>query len=276
MYIFNLFSLETEVNFMYHDEYHPKNIRIPIRITNGVVQNFYGGGLPDISEGISGELILPEFSIKDREFVRVFQEERKYEIVKPGEKVYLAFNNIDISKKALTKSLSTELHNHYYVEVQLKESLVMLLRGSKFPMLLETKCIIPELNKEASSINNAYMIISQEIQPERKSHTGNVFKYCFYSKDDRYYSLKYARQIIQDKFNEELFLSYGLYKLNENIFNLEKLDVSQDARQLIEFLDQYNEINGWAVKVMYKGKSYKYINVINELLSKKIIYRVKG
>ncbi|MBP2028693.1 hypothetical protein J2Z35_002523 [Acetoanaerobium pronyense] len=259
---------------MYHNELHFKSIRIPIRITNGVVQNYYGGGLPDIKEGITGELILPEISVKDKEFVRIFQEERKYEIVKPGNKVYLAFKNVDKDKKSITKFIATELGAHHYVEVELKKSLVMLFRGSKLPTLLETECFIPELKKEASSINNAYMIISQEIQPQRKSHTGNVFKYCFYYRNDGYYSLDYAREKIQANYDNELFLSYSLYKLNDSIIDLDKFGLSDDAKKLIEHLEKYNEINGWTIKVMFEGKSYNYITLINELLSKQIIYMV--
>ena len=53
-----------------------KTIRIPVRIrTSGRIEYFYGGDLPEMSDGTIGELVVPEWSITNQKEVSRLQQE---------------------------------------------------------------------------------------------------------------------------------------------------------------------------------------------------------
>ena len=54
---------------MYRD--YQNTIKIPVRVKNGVIQNYYGGPLPEIYDKVFGELIFPEYAIKDKDFIKM-------------------------------------------------------------------------------------------------------------------------------------------------------------------------------------------------------------
>ena len=52
-----------------------KTIRIPVRIrTKGGIEYFYGGALPEISDGTIGDLVVPERPISDQREVGRLQQ----------------------------------------------------------------------------------------------------------------------------------------------------------------------------------------------------------
>lgn len=100
-------------------------------------------------------------------------------------------------------------NNNVFVKVVLLEPLRLLCRGSKKAILMETKCKILSLNKEASSINNAYTLISEQFEP-RRSHTGNVFTKCYYQKQSIWFPLEDLRQAEEVNFEGWLLKSKAI------------------------------------------------------------------
>ena len=52
---------------------------------------------------------------------------------------------------------------------------------------MKCKCNIPALEKDASSLNHAYTLLSREFEPDRISHGGNVFLNCYYYDEDNFW-----------------------------------------------------------------------------------------
>ncbi|GEM_PF-681588 len=258
---------------MLHDSLE-KTIRIPVIVMNGIIRYFYGGNLPTIEDGAIGDLIIPEYKVKDKRFVEISQWEEYKEILPVDSTIMvgIASTNIPNDKSKFAQKLRIDqLTGDLYIGVKLLEPLRLQLRGSKRSNLLGVKCCIPDLdNFNATSINNAYTKISEVFEPNRKSHTGNVFEKCFYKcKNDKWYSLDSLRENIEGKCEEKLFLNYKIYKLNSNKFNLQ--NVEENEMLILGYLHQHGEIAGEKIKELYKEKE-DYIRIINQLLDKDYIF----
>ena len=59
---------------------------------------------------------------------------------------------------------------------------------------LAVKCLIPSLNDQASSINEAYTKIVRAFDPKRRSDTGNVFSVVYIEANDRMVPLDTLRE----------------------------------------------------------------------------------
>lgn len=263
-----------------------KTVHIPVRIINGEIRYLYGGDIPPISNGAEGKLIVREHDVEDKKFISISQFEDKIEILPENTVLMFAVNpsNVPEDKIQNLKSIRTiDSKSYMYVEAKLSNPLILQIRGSKMSNLLKVSCIIPSLNNiEASSINNAYTIISQEYEPKRKSHTGNVFDKCYYLDDDKkWHPLEDLRNREENKFEEKLFLDNKLYHLvqdvrdhiyggmfNRNVFNDKELT-------LIDYLYDFKYITGCDIKELFKNNKRDYINTINNLLDRKVIYEFK-
>jgi hypothetical protein len=80
-----------------------------------------------------------------------------------------------------------------YVEVKLLGDLSIRLRGSQPARLELVDCEIPTLQKRAKSLNEAYRIISEQFEPERRSHSGNVFELALAKSQDGWRRLEVLR-----------------------------------------------------------------------------------
>lgn len=67
-----------------------KTIKIPIRINKGEVKFFFGGEMPEIADGTIGELLLPEYSVKNKEMVKKLQEKYSVELFGAGSELLLS------------------------------------------------------------------------------------------------------------------------------------------------------------------------------------------
>lgn len=71
------------------------------------------------------------------------------------------------------------LSAYLFVEVKLDADLWLLVRGDQEARLSTAPCTIPALNKEAKSLNHAFMLISEGYETKRRSHSGNVFERAY-------------------------------------------------------------------------------------------------
>lgn len=263
-------------DILVHDN-ESRTVRIPVRIVNGMVKYYYGGDLPDIKDHIIGDLILPDYSIKDDKFLSISQQKEDVEILPEGSIIMVSVSTTSIPKEKrqhLKKIKSNIVIDKQVIDIQLLEPLYMHIRGSKKPNLSAVKCKIPSLEKDASSINNAYTLISQVYESHRKSYGGSVFNQCYYKeKDNIWYPLDNLRQKKESEFEEKLFLDYKIFVLNENFD--ENIKLTNSEQLLVNYLKEFIRITGVKIKDIYNKDKSKYISVINTLTDKNIIKEVK-
>lgn len=163
-----------------------------------------------------------------------------------------------------------------FIKVVLEESLYLQFRGSKQATLLDVTCKIPSLdNKEATSINNAYMLMSQELEPSRKSHSGNMFDKCYYIFHDNTNNCEYwlplrkLREKYEREYEKDLFLDSQVFILNDN-FNGEA-SLTEDEMLLINNLNRFDDISGPEIKELFGFERVKYFKIVDNLLELKVI-----
>lgn len=160
-----------------------------------------------------------------------------------------------------------DYQNTIKIPVRVKNGVIQNYYGG--PTLNDVKCYIPALNKDAVSLNNAYMIISQELETERKSHTGNVFKHGYIRENNYYINLETIRTEFQAQYNRTLYLSWSIYILEDRYY---ANDIDIEADCLVKYLLENKYIRGFKINKFYKSNTYEeLINKIDWLLDKKII-----
>jgi hypothetical protein len=171
-----------------------KTIVIPIQISNGTVNYFYDGPFPKIAENTVGELIIPESAVEDKETVKFFTEERTIEIFPMETTFYVELKPSGTDNKSF---VSLPIRDRVksdprkFSVVIIKEPLNLVLRASKRPRLDVVRCNIPALDSDATSLNHAYTLLSQEFERDRISHVSNVFNTVYFQHpyDKGYYPL---------------------------------------------------------------------------------------
>jgi len=148
------------------------------------------------------------------------------------------------------------------------------MRGSKQSYLCDVKCHINCLNKEALSINNVYSLISISFEPNRRSHTGNVFQKCYYQDNnaDIWYSLDTIRDCKESEYEEKLLLDYRIFTINSE--NIKENMLDEIEKEIVKKMKENNGLSGKQIKEFYKEKKQDfryYIEIINDLTIKGFI-----
>ncbi len=108
-------------------------------------------------------------------------------------------------KQHLTRAATPGMKNPHAVTVTLDEAPVELrLRGTKPATLGRVNCWIPSLKARARSLNHAYRLISEKFEPQRISHSGNVFELGYCIQSDLWVSLDSLRKTVVAKFEMQL------------------------------------------------------------------------
>ena len=176
-----------------------RTVKIPVKMVKGVLCLDPEGPLPAIEHGTRGELIIPAYALEDSKLVEKFNDVQK-KLCLPKETLLAAKTNPGgLSQDLLNKLDSDREVPGTYVRIVLQEDLFIFLRGTKIPTLSGCKCFIPLLEKEARSINHAYALISQTFEPERMSHTGNVFAKIYYFDGRQWCTLERRRNQIDSE-----------------------------------------------------------------------------
>ena len=160
---------------------HEKTAKIPIQVRNGQIQFYFDCPMPELKEGIIGDLVLPYYAIRDAKMRKLFSEERKIPLFKKKTLLYVQLRPEAPDAKCFANHLLqpfpkgiqfyiqldhetlAQIHDHsfdtrrVFTTIELQDVLYLQLRGTKAPTLSETACKIPALNnKEARSVNHAY------------------------------------------------------------------------------------------------------------------------
>jgi len=158
-----------------------KTVKIPIQVRAGQIEFYFDGPLPDLKEGIIGDLVLPYYAIGDAKMRKLFSEERKIPLFKKKTLLYVQLRPEAEDAKCFANHLlrpfhegirfylqldqatpTAQIHDHsfdmrrVFTTIELQDVLYLQLRGTKAPTLSETACKIPALNNKARSVNHAY------------------------------------------------------------------------------------------------------------------------
>ena len=171
-----------------------KTIRIPVRIrTDGQIEYFYGGALPEMRDETIGDLVVPERSLTDQREVYRLQQERLVPFLDSGSIVMLAVDGTNTPanlKPHLKEAIRRGMKKPHAVELTINEiPLRLRLRGTKPATLESVPCRIPSLEMKAKSLNHAYRLVSERFEPRRISHSGNIFQIGYFKSSDRWISL---------------------------------------------------------------------------------------
>ncbi|MBN1930682.1 MAG: hypothetical protein JW786_03640, partial [Desulfobacterales bacterium] len=136
-----------------------------------------GRDMPILEDGSFGYLEMSEHSILDNKLINELQAESDVQMIEIDESVFFRVNPTMVPSNLRSKILTPDklgiTREYWFVEVLLHEPLILHLRGSKTPKLMDCKCVIPSLrNLEATSMNHALTLISRHYEKKRKSHSG--------------------------------------------------------------------------------------------------------
>lgn len=164
-------------------ESYASSIRLAVRIRDGQVVLADGTPIPALHKDALAELIVDAFSLANDEDRRRLTREAAHEILPRGTLLWARVKLDEIpsalrvfreSKKALNHSA------HDFVQFVAEEPIRLIASEGNLPVLAECKCRIPALpHVGCSSVNEAYTRISEQFEPSRRSHTGNVFACVF-------------------------------------------------------------------------------------------------
>jgi hypothetical protein len=175
---------------MRYDE--PRQVQIPVRVVNGAITFFYSGVPFPMCEGAIGDLIVDEEEVGSR-LRSLLQRQSVATMFDAGTTLWV--NVQPDPSRPVPHAIGEFLENHRdakplvpgpFAPVYLREPLRLHLRGTKLGELLSCSIVAPWLGNAndkslyVSSLNQAYTRISEICEPQRKSHTGNVFEKGFF------------------------------------------------------------------------------------------------
>jgi len=187
---------------------YEKKVLIPVKIVDGKVEYFYGGPLPELKEGTIGDLLIPRYAVLNNNVLELLEKEEAVELLPLGShlRALVTIRN-ELASDQTKYFIRAEniQQTGYLVQIVLKETLKLRLRGTKKGELLDCRCSIPALSdREADSLNQAYTLISQKFEPLRKSHSGNVFAKVFsLDAQTKWRPLKELRDALEAKYEKE-------------------------------------------------------------------------
>ncbi len=176
-----------------------KTVKIPIRIVEGNAEYFYGGPFPKI-RNVTGDLVVPAFSVIEAPFADECSETDRSEILPEGTRLMVNVWAEERAEGLANGVLCGPLSGN--VQVELLETLYLWHRGTKSSVLAPCKCYIPALEEEAASLNHAYTNISKRFETKRRTNTGNVFKKVYFQQNGHWQTLQILREKFDDQFEQ--------------------------------------------------------------------------
>lgn len=168
-----------------------KRVHLPVRIVNGQVRFLYGKGrkMPTLRDGATGHIVLDADDLLDEEWKNELTLERRVQILDANAPVLLGMRHDKIPEKWGKSIIDPHegfppgVEHLVFARVVLEEPLILHLRGTKKAVLEKGagRTQTPDGGHiQAASLNHAYTLLSQVLEPDRLSHTGNVFKKGLY------------------------------------------------------------------------------------------------
>lgn len=182
------------------DDQYEKTIHIPFCIRAGRIEPLDGVPLPRLREGTVGHITISADAFEKEEETTRFEGEARAAGLPAGTELLFNMmsrlgwpNHLAEHARSLTLNEVSGWLRGRYVSATLLDPLEIQLRGTKKPVLRPARCRIPSIGKEANSINHAYTLISEQFEPERMSHTANVFQKVFFRDEGTWKRLEILR-----------------------------------------------------------------------------------
>jgi hypothetical protein len=163
---------------------YEKRLRVAVRFDGTQFALLDGSPLPAIAKDAVCELVLRPEQLQNPDDRDRFVRDEVCPILTQGSTVLLGVSPHSVGDpKALGLICNPQeigVQTEYWlVEVRLKQDLKIRIRGDQEAKLEPCSCLIPSLEREATSINHAFTLISETYETERLSHTGNVFERAY-------------------------------------------------------------------------------------------------
>jgi hypothetical protein len=173
-------------------------VRIGARWRNGKLLSLGEEPIPEIQDGTLIELVIPAWAVTSENDRRRLRSMTQIDMLPEKEILWLG-----LSRQAVSPELHEKFPNHgagaaagyLLADVKLLAPLRASMDGSQRIKLEPCRCHIRLMNTEARSLNHAYTLLSQEFEPERLSHTGNVFRHGFVKRNGHWASLNDLRLV---------------------------------------------------------------------------------
>lgn len=215
-----------------------KVLHLPFIVSNGQIVLEYSGDVP-LAEGTRGDLVVKASSIPDEALIARYTERHIVRLLPEGTELLVMLSNN--RPFFLPQELESELKERADVTAQLGKwfqggrrsatpsfvsitlgpllpwqavpddsgtgGLWLELEGNRSVGLLSSGIILPktvQVEGQVKSLNHAFTVLSETFEPQRISHTGNVYESVLYREtDDLWYPLKLFRDgHIADKEHE--------------------------------------------------------------------------
>ena len=168
---------------------YEKRLRVGIRFDGANFVLLDGKPLPALAKDTVAELVLAPDCILDEIVRSRFMAERSIRFLERGTPIMIGVSPTMIERgdvKALIRTSDLGILSPYlFVEVRLEADLSLRVRGDQEAWLSPCACIIPALQKQAESLNQAFTLISEAFETKRRSHSGNIFERAFAMSDPR-------------------------------------------------------------------------------------------
>jgi len=130
------------------------------------------------------EIIIHKKYILNRRLQPQLTQGKIQKLLSKGETLLVELfpNHLDKNTQPCPYSFNKELGKSV-VKITLSEDLNLEIKNYDKSRLKSCKCFIPFLKTEAGSLNQAYSLISTNLEKTRKSHSGNVFNLIYYKTD---------------------------------------------------------------------------------------------
>jgi hypothetical protein len=163
---------------------YEKRLRVAVRFDGTQFALLDGSPLPAIAKDAVCELVLRPEQLRNPDDRDRFVRDEVFPILTQGSTVLLGVSPHSVGDpKALGLICNPQeigVQTEYWlVEVRLKEDLKIRIRGDQEAKLGPCSCLIPSLERDATSVNHAFTLISETYETERLSHTGNVFERAY-------------------------------------------------------------------------------------------------
>jgi hypothetical protein len=172
-----------------------REIHIPLVVKDGkLVIRSSKDELPQFIEGAFAELRVNATMFLDQKEVENFIKDQTTKFLPKGTMVVAEVKRSGVPADLVTHLIKLN-KSAWGVPFELNEDLKITLTSGKKGRLEVCECLIPCLGKLITkSINEAYTRISEKFEPERRSHTGNVFSKVYVGEKTGYLPLGKQRR----------------------------------------------------------------------------------
>lgn len=161
------------------DERWEGHVRIPALLKpDGTLVPWASESWPKVLQECMVDVTVPLWSLTDEAERGELARELEMALLPLGSEVRFRISRSGVPAELLKHVIENEPvfpDPGASVSVMLRSELRLVVRPSRRSQLMDVDCVIPAINKKASSLNEAYKVLSEAFEPHRRSQGGNVY-----------------------------------------------------------------------------------------------------